>query len=631
MTRLRGIIDVESAWDVIAEAARGGSFVPILGSELSCSPEYNDIPSDEVSLSSFGAISPQLEQLALQRLRIDRSMTVLRAAENPVRTYLEQFEPRVLGEQSTVDAGHELLATGQYETLLANVARLAVHLTVVWAEHLQASPAPIGPTRSEVVAPISSMAPEPAILLHKCLNCCSVLCARFKKDQPNSLKLDQVYSKLLILAFELYRDDFWRMPNPCVSPCKFCEPAHVGNFRDSHRKFVGKHKNLSWLENLTVRTTAPTARAGVRLSHLFWLEGLMRHLLLAGTRAFRTRNELAFLLLLDDNISQLPDLSGDPFEMSLLYNCCTEVASDRATLVDVLRYCEGGAGTLLATPETGQPLYRALAMFLSQVRALLRNEGVDESSAERQVVLSMCLDREMERAMALEFTRFRVALPVYLPVQPVGPPHRHGTTGGGWRPAWLLGNCVQSPGTPPVGYEVETWSHLTDGQDLDLTYDGPLLVKMFGSPLEALPTTLAGSDYGRPNKRLLHRLVLDETDLLSSLFRYLPEAGNVLNTYLGSRSLFFFGQDARRWSGRAPYLLVRSLAGLEYMSSPIAEQDDKTSKRSTSAVSFGELGAIGAAALLKLDISPLEGTLASDQVIQMFMAKVAARALTGGA
>ncbi len=652
------ISTVKEAWDAIDAAGKVGTFVPVLAFELACLPQYN--LTRGVSSGDHGLESRQLQQLALQVERCARAVGILRGTGESPQSQIEMCATRYLENltsnlnldkppapaeaPSRAQDGTDMLRTPVFDNLVTNLARLATALTSAWARHLATIPIPVRFGRDELVVPaslLSSSKPPITCHLRQSLNCCAVLYDVVerqgeRREEPNSLKMKWVYEKLLLFASEVFgQEAVWQEGDACDQNNLCCGVVWRDTFRERHSKFIRvQGERTGW--NYELRRVG-REDVGVRVSHLQWLQGLLKHLLLAGTRAYRTRSELAFLLLLDDEARRLPDAATDPFEMGLLLG--TE--RDKKTLTDVLAFCEALSGA--ARPDASgsshgiHPFYGALARFLRQERAVVERNRVREvrSRSRRQVVVSMGFDREMERALAHEFDRFRIALPVRLPIldtehdmehEPVAGPVRRTPTA-----SWLVGECVRT-GTP-LGYRVQGWvpfgDEQQDGSSIVLEHDGPLVVKLFGSPLEdvgdAFRESHKESGTINPNGVIEHRLVLDETALLSSLVRCLPDGGD-LGSYLSSNSLFFFGQDALRWSERVPYSLVRFLDPPKQVEESLGDGPvDASRSSSKTTVSFGKPGVIGAFALDKLQVRYVEGEASAESVIQRFIEEVARR------
>lgn len=578
---------------MIRSAGDGGYFVPVLGFELSCLPQYNKIP--RAAERTFGQQSVQLDELARERARIQEVSEYLPDSDsgNRVRNYLRHFA------RLAADPVDELPSDDLHLIRLRrNVAALACALTRIWSVWNSNSPTPLGSASSERIVPLSAVFDDEAeavTAMKRSLDCCAQLYAKVKAGaaEATSLHTEWIYEKLLFLASQVFdpvklwdEEGFPESDNTCTEHC--CRPMRTSNFRDRHRRFVSRREQATnWYEPGgygPFLPSRPPERLGLRQSHLFWLQGLIRHLLLCGTRAYRTREELAFLLSLDDRIAQLPDIGADPFEVGLLYGHL-QTDRDMATLTEALRYSEGSdaAGDAYRMPQV---FYWALARFLKKSRERV----TDVYHAHRQVILSMCLDREMERALAREFDRFRVAIPVNRP------------TLIGSTPGWLIIECKADRNETGPGYRVV--DHEDAGAQISLEHEGPLLVKMFGSPLEWLPARSADDETSYS-----HRLVLDETTLLSSLDSFIPAD---IPSFLARGQFFFFGQNAIRWSERVPYSLRRTVAGAGDVS------------RAPKAVSIGETGVFGASALERLNIVHT-GQVRPERIIEGFILEVAKR------
>lgn len=631
MTITANISDIEQAWKEIELAGNTATFVPVLGFELSCLPEYNRVP--EKAQKKLGKLSPQLQELARQNIRIHAICGHLSGGDRLPMDYLKQFEPREKPKVAP-EAQDELVASKTFLMLLGNLARLATALMACWGRWISEKPRPIGSTYQDTVAKFEENEEEEGeegeggnchavTHMRRCLNCCSELKRQIDenkfKEVPNALEINWVYKKLLWFASEVFEPDkLWEASNPCYYENNCCGEKGTTGFREKHAQFVFEYsEDTNWGEDFKVLNRP--CSTGVHFSNLLWLQSLIRHLLLSGTRAFRTREELAFLLSLNDEIKQLPDAAADPFEIGLLFPPPT--ATDKQTLNYVLSYCEGNS----SKDRVPQPFYRALALFLLQKRnracsmaektedPLKRSE--DLRRANTQVILSMCLDREMERAIASVYARFRIAIPVNLPL-----------ISGDIQASWLVGDCVKCEEPELPGYRVVEWFNLENYAKTNLVFDGPLVVKLFGSPLErpVLSPAAIMSNNIDFEKEPTHRLVLDETALLSSLFELIPENYGDLLSYLAGSQLFFFGQNAIRWSERVPFFMVRTIAGKDFDEGIQSADDEKCANSVGSrAVSFGIPGELGATAWGKLNIRFTVDKARPIAVIQRFIEEVA--------
>ncbi len=594
------ITKAQQAWERICQAGEAGRFVPILGFELSSLREYQRVASAR-SAQKLGNESPQLDELGRQTERIALTTGHLRARDDErTANYLGAFDPK---ENRRPGSEPDLGTDPAYVGLIANLACLASELIQNWARALALCPAPLGPEFHEAPQPLDKQGLHAYSHMKRSLNCCAVLIERTEGREPNSLQLGWVYEKLLLLASEIFSPKMlWEGPDVCLDAERCCGMAPSHDFRERHLQLIRRFPSCNWTEDFQV-ISLREGGIGLRRSHLVWLQGLIRHLLLAGTRAFRTREELTFLLLLNNEIGRLPDVAADPFEMGLLYSL--RGSEDTETLNEVLAHCDNRPRGADGRPST-QPFYRAMTHYLKSIR------GDGAGRAGRQVVLSMCLDREMEKALSNEFDSFRVALPVDVPLLKYGAKSQDA--------AWWIGDCIVDPKNP-AGYSVVRWTDIRiDPERADLAHPGPLVVKLFGSPLESLPrlddARCTPGPNADPGGFAGHRLVLDETELLAALIRHLPETFADLGNFLLASELFFFGQNALRWSDRVPYFIMRS----------ISPPDPVHKRAATPAVSFGESGIVGATALDKLSVWRVDAAhISPTQIIQRFMDEVAKR------
>lgn len=624
MSNLGNVYSDETSWKNIEKAASSAKFVPVIGLDFSCSPEYSKIPPDVKK--KFDCHSSQRAELARQHVHIDAILERFSdsASDNLCKAYLKSFRPISVTQQECIDSESKTYydAHPEFIMLQANLIRLATSLVLDWSKEFSLNPWPIGPIFKERPVELSSDFHSSYKNMRRTLNCCSVLWESSTKDDSfflNSLRIEWIYAKLLMFSSEVFdANTLWNQPDPCHEEKKCCIAESGRSFKERHIRYLGDWRDrTNWTVDFKPRHRRDDI--GVTFSHILWLQSLIRHLLLSGTRAYRTAEELSFLLSLDDMAGvELPDASVDPFEIALLAG---RTDGDMDSLRGLLSYCEGNN-------RSPHLFYWALARYLRFMRThmVVNNDNNDRNYMERksselwerQVVLSICLDRELERGIAKEFDKFRILIPVRISL-------RDGKNSND-KASWLIGECKRNPSNG-IGYEVEKWIHAESDHKSDLQHDGPLLIKLFGSPLEILPHPKNlfpdGSNarylYSRDSdSRIKHRLVLDETELISSLFRLIPHYADLID-FLKKTNMFFFGQHVTRWSGRVPYLLVQRLDPSE-RSDSISNEDDVSEKNEAGAESFGESTIIGKTALKKLNIT---SNTEPETMIRRFVKEVA--------
>jgi len=611
-----------------------GSFVPILGFEVSTSPVWADAPPELAEQYGMGSgrslQAAELQKKGLLTCMVSESLLSdpeSRGSDDMVEglaSYLKKFG----GDKRKCELpqGH----IPELADLQRDVTWLGYALTIVWARSLAGSPRPLG----------LDFADEPADsayygaynlddALRSCLDDCLHLWSLelWPAAEPEALKLEWVYEKLLLLAARIFAPqavDFWQ------------DQARDG-FADDHRDFIEAHRRgcgWQWPTGAAVPqfVAAQALEPGVRLSHVLWVEVLRHHCLLAGTRAYRTSEEVAFFLSLDDRLVDLPNVTADPFETGLVYRerisrGSKAFAQDMETLRSLYEYCSSMPD---GSPRPPGALHRALAKLVrksdSQERKLAvpvaptnkqRPRGLAQSGVCRQVVLSMSLDLEMERAIEIEYPRYRVMVPASVPLKVV-----EGSDPGApiYENTWLLGEFEAA--TSDGARNASKWTlvnELDEHKDpvVELEGEGPLIIKLFGSPLHDIGDTSqfsAGEIDSSNPLPLRHRVVVDEGDLLKRLFNLLPSGVGGLADRVSASDKFFFGQDAVTWSERAPFFMVEAIAG----TGSDLEGGEDVSER---AITVGKVGLAGDSTLRRLRVSRTEDLVEPQDIAGLIMLK----------
>lgn len=605
------IDNVNEAYKVIVSSGNNGTFLPVLGFQLSCNTAYNFIPEEckpKFSCKLLGEQSVQISEFEkpykrIRAVELNLKNTYLKENEDTYlgKAYIEQFLNLVrLGEHTNTISKEE---TCQFEdidwlliALLTHITELGFLITKSWSEAIGSHPVPLGPSFKSPRPGIGGSS-APYTSIQRSLNCCAILLEldKTKKKKINSLYIERIYSKLLRFASEICDQDKLWGKNPCnscqISVKNLCTASMKNrSLKDIHSKFIINHPDqTNWTKEFSPKST--TKRLGVRLSHILWLEKLISHILMAGTRAYRTHEELAFLLSLDDDVNILPDETSDPFEMGLILKSAIR---DTETLKTVLRYCEDEKN------RPPQPFYWALSTFLKDIWEL-----EDNRNRNLQIIQSLCLDREMERALAYIFPSFWVLYPVFI-----------NNKNKELCPEWILAECVRQKESG-IGYVVKKWYQI-NGTETDALLsnrqEGPLIIKLFGSPLESLPKKANDvyhlkTSYLDKESNVSHRVVLDENDLLNTLNTDIPaKAVQNIESVLTSSQYFFFGQNAIRWSDRLPYFKI-----------PPREHNHNINN-----IAFGHSGVLGSTALTKHTISYIDtNKVKPEDVIINFIKEVA--------
>jgi hypothetical protein len=559
--RITGIVEAREA---IIRAIAEGVFVPVLGFDIAASTTYADTLSGGFGTSS-SECSPQHRELAKVAARLSLLRAHLRAAfddsdlaRDPswlAHEYLEDMSGYYCGKYGLDDVveAEECTSPPVFRFQVA-IARLVAVLTAAWADDLARSPKPVSSAYSSHASPVEIDGPyfQAFGLLRETLDVCLTV---IEEGPPvSSLEKKEVYfvyGKLLRLAAQVPAADHHLWENT--------------EFRTRHMPKLTQLLRRGFLVGWEVPSDgypriSHTTVAGIGMAHLYWVEELLRYTLLAETRAYRRRSELAFALSLDDIEIGIPRFPADAFEIGLLYSAAS--THDLRVIHDTLNYCAGSNNEM---PRKAGGFHRLLAMICRQT--IDRATSEKSLVARKQIMISLGMDQELERAIEEQFDVYRVLIPVSIAVrgnmgtqaeEPGRGRSQHVT-----RPIWLLGKVSRGgEGT----FETD-WID-TSNTDVDIAGDGPLIIKLFGSPAHSLPSPSAMAanpnfDPTAPRPNPSHRLVLDEMGLMNLLFRLYPDESHVrgLTHRLRSSRLFFFGQDAVTWGDRIPYMIVDAIRG----------------------------------------------------------------------
>ena len=184
--------------------------------------------------------------------------------------------------------------------------------------------------------------------------------------------------------------------------------------------------------------------------------------------------------------------------------------------------------------------------------------STEAPNSTKALILTMALDTEMERALEQVFDSYRVVVPVFLPKR----------ESKGWNPSWMVGEFqfIREERSEVRRFKAH-WTRVTEqGEALQRKFavegSGPLLIKLFGSPLANFgPQGMSASEGGEHGGQMeiRPRMVLDERELLRLLKSSLPTEIDGLPEKCAASRLFFFGQKTVKWSDRIPFLIVDAL------------------------------------------------------------------------
>lgn len=203
---------------------------------------------------------------------------------------------------------------------------------------------------------------------------------------------------------------------------------------------------------------------------------------------------------------------------------------------------------------SGSPSNRMLAFYDALAKVLVAGhegsrptgaggrEGIGSINPLHPVAFSMNYDLEMERALQQceESTVFHVVVPIYAYLDPESEPEVQ----------WLIGRT-----TKHTSVERPQWTWFPQaGLPRRGSIQGPILIKLNGSPLHDLPSPgeVGGIDqYSQEFQRFEHALILSETEHLQHIVwrDMLPDFGETV-LLRKERTLVFLGHSIKEWSTR---------------------------------------------------------------------------------
>lgn len=536
--------DASSAWAAIATTAAVGRFVPVIGFDVAASTNYSD------ARAMTPGAPPQAPSVQKrERKLVERRLAALR--EHLQRMGDERAAQFIAGVQRSIAADGEAEEITPNDALFEfelAVARLTAALTFEWAGDLSRNPAPLkdGHTMSIVEASEEDSFGRVRAALDAALR------LRQHEDLPGTFRsVDAywVYVKLLIFVAETVG-----------SSAAFWQGSEDPSFVTRHKAAINDDVTLcgnscGWnASGAGVPELAPLPGSrrstGVEFSHLVWLEELLWFALLSQTRAYRTRAQVAFALSLDDEGAGIPRLPADPFEMGLLYSRLDVREID--DLASIMKHC--------STDEDGLP--RPPGAFHLALAKMFQRHAVN-TSLKPAIIFALGMDLDMERALATWFGSYRVLIPVYLPLKELnaGAAEERGKSLDHTKKAWLLLTVTKRGPEEDAEWDLA-------GEGIDLQQGGPVVIKLYGSPAHDLPllTECRNQELVRntydPSRPPMHRLVLDELELMSAVSGQPSEAEMPGFVTRFKESMFFlFGDDALSWGDRAPYLIPDSMRG----------------------------------------------------------------------
>ncbi len=299
------------------------------------------------------------------------------------------------------------------------------------------------------------------------------------------------------------------------------------------------------------------AHPALTLPDLIWLGHLLWHVLRFDLAYYPTSTELAFQLSLQASLG-------------LLYvREIPSLAQAAQALADPLTHIKRWF-TFYSSNSTKSEFYSTLADWLTRMYALHREPAEDSDRVPPllPVVLTTNYDVALEKALDERMKPYHVLLPVRHIRWPKNRPEsarrpiersiwllktmrrrNDSARGDLWSPTWRYGGRA----TVPYGRSDE---EAGDPYDTLGKLEGPLVIKLHGSPLDdlpfstddvrLLPDTLRNA---ADERRLAHRIVVSESDYLRDLRDDLPaQIQKILSQ--GNRTLVFLGQSVSDWNIR---------------------------------------------------------------------------------
>ncbi len=559
--------DLRQETKAILAAARAGSFVPVLGFATSLIDEpgtpqqecrariahrfqdlrkYAGEKREEAERAAEGG-NVGLDQ---RRLTVDRKVSELTAA------YLD----RLSTDFGTATAGAKYdRQSGLVMALQYRIAALTACLTRVWAETLYREPCALSPGAGEDACTFALDNHERAwkSKVHEVLvNAILATEAGDGSDEGmQALKPMAIKAKLYRLLVEVVgvSQEFWRDRSRTAFVSSRLEEIRTMGPLTGVESFLG---GVPQLTQPAGRTPSP----GIRRDHLVWLSALLRHTLVTGTGAYRTRDEIAFALSLVE-----PDASVDFKRPPLVRHADLPLEAliapkDKARAGDIIRsvFQECSANR---SPE---PFHRSIAGLLYVSHESAQEDGGSRSadddaldgedmpnpslSAGSGWAISTCFDLELERALGL-IGPYRVAMPVLV------------HTGAARLRLWVLGSFPKHRdfGASDASIAPSSgWLPFTEKMLSKTREDGgPVVVKVHGSPLHRV-SSLSPEARNEWNLRLEDEvtpdLIFGETDLLQFLDGVLPPLPAAQREIVApGRKIYFFGLNAGDRSDRIQY------------------------------------------------------------------------------
>lgn len=576
-----GRTPLDETWERIKEAAKGGNFIPVIGFDVAASTAYADAGPHEGWNDDDGELfeeepdeEPSFQLLEEQRMEAQLRAIRARLESLPpeesywdyAQPYLESFAAQwtrdaELGKpaassaiEATTPKACSSAGCAQLLSLQVALTSAAAVMTREWAAALKASPTPAGTTWLDPIVTRDEATDDLPDSLRRCLD--NALELIQVKPAPGALQfrdLNYIYVKLLRLVRDVLGSSkaFWRKDDDDA-------------FAERHRSWMrtkGRRVDCGWRPEGSIPVPQYSgdmseSMTGIRLSHLLWLENLLRFTVLSQTRAYRTLADIAFALSLDDPGIGIPRMPADPLEIGLLYERRETEALEAKELARLVKYCSANENGDHRRPGA---FHRALARLLRFYESKPRADG----SKRIPIVLVLGIDLEMEHALEEEYDCYQVLMPVLLP-KDVRPPDwgAPDSEDGGElaeQPdkSWLFGTFTRQED----GF-VSDWGLF--GSSGNWEERGPLVIKLFGSPAHDVPPIgeISGdTSLYDVTKSPIHHVVLDETEMIDAILHTRDEMEILEGLFerFSSSMMFCFGNDAVSWGDRAPYRVVSAI------------------------------------------------------------------------
>lgn len=307
---------------------------------------------------------------------------------------------------------------------------------------------------------------------------------------------------------------------------------------------------LTGFRNALFGCAESVGKPSLTLPDLVWLGHLLWHVLRFDLRYYPTSAELAFQLSLHSN----PGI-GNAYDREV-----PSLAQAAQMVADPLKHLTRWF-TYYNTNKTPSHLYNTLAEWLvltfNRHRTTAATRG--KLAVPLPVILTTNYDRAIENALDAKHSSYHVLIPIsyiFIPKDANrSKENRHSIwllksryrENKQWVTRWNYGGCANARF---VRSDIENANLRKTLQRVE----GPLVIKLHGSPLESLPDSKVGDlpetlsevddDY-----RYEHRIVISESDYLRDLRDDLPDQIRDLLSD-GNRVLVFMGQSIADWNIR---------------------------------------------------------------------------------